>query len=333
MKHKNLFSLLILSLLLFSLVACGGGAAPTLSVDDQVATAVSTTATAEADFENTVADAVEATVVAMPPTPTAQPEVDVYELSEEELAALIDEAVDEAVAATEASSEATAQAASDGTMTSDEVYETAEYVYDAEAAIYYAEELLAAYYDLYGAYAEDVLYLLTAMEEDLDELVYVLEEMEEILVQGAEVASAAIDQLNEAATNITAHVAESQEDREQFLEQVKTKLDERENEFANLAPTEIANDLDGTLTQLHDYLDTVKASLGDRKIDRNEMSQIAQLGANAQASILANGGPKLQDIGGSIDGLTRQISRGEWSQASRALGGFEASLPARPGRR
>jgi len=333
MKHKNLFSLLILSLLLFSLVACGGGAAPTLSVDDQVATAVSTTATAEADFENTVADAVEATVVAMPPTPTAQPEVDVYELSEEELAALIDEAVDEAVAATEASSEATAQATSDGTMTSDEVYETAEYVYDAEAAIYYAEELLAAYYDLYGAYAEDVLYLLTAMEEDLDELVYVLEEMEEILVQGAEVASAAIDQLNEAATNITAHVAESQEDREQFLEQVKTKLDERENEFANLAPTEIANDLDGTLTQLHDYLDTVKNAFTDRKIDRNEMSQIAQLGANAQASILANGGPKLQDIGGSIDGLTRQISRGEWSQASRDLGGFEASLPARPGRR
>lgn len=330
MKHKNLFNFLVFTLFLFSLAACSGGAEPTLSVDDQVATVVAATAIAESDFENSVAEAVEATVIAMPPTPTAQPEVDVYELSEEELAALIDEAVAEAVAATEASSESTTQATSDGAMTEEEVYETAAYVYDAEAAIYYAEELLAAYYELYGAYAEDVLYLLTAMEEDLDELVYVLEEVEDILLQGAEVATAAIDQLNEAATNITSHVVESQQDREQFLEQIKTKIGDRENEFANLSPTEIAGDLDGTLNQLHDYLDTVKASLGDRKIDRNEMTQIAQLGANAQASILANGGPKLQNIGGSIDGLTRQLSRGEWSQASRDLGGFEASLPSRP---
>ncbi|MBT3337758.1 MAG: hypothetical protein HN855_07335 [Anaerolineae bacterium] len=322
----------ILTLLVFSLVACGS-AEPTLSVDEQVMTAVAATATAEASFENAVSDAVAATVVAMPPTPTPGPTVEYYELSEEELAALIDEAVEEAVVATEASSAATTQATSDGTMTSEEVYETAAYVYDAEAAIYYAEELIAAYYDLYGAYAEDVLYLLTAIEDDLDTLIYALEEVEDILLQGAEVASTAIAQLDEAASAMSTHIAESQADRDQFLEQVKTNLDSRENTFADIAPGEIAGDLNGTLTQLHDYLDTIKVSFGDRKIDPTEMFQIAQLGANAQASILANGGPQLQNIGGSIDGLTRQLSRGEWPQANRSLGGFEASLPSRPSRR
>ncbi len=323
----------VLAALLFASLSACGNTEPALSVDDQVMTAVAATATAEANFENAVADAVQATAVAMPPTPTPQPKEDVYELSEEELAALIDEAVEEAVVATEASSAATTQATSDGTMTEEEIYETAAYVYDAEAAIYYAEELLAAYYDLYGVYADDILYLLTAMEEDLDELIYVLEEVEELLSLGAEAATAAIDQLNEAAGNLTEHVAASQQERDEFFAQVKANLDERESTFANLAPTEIAGDLNGTLTQLHDYLDTIKISFADRKIDLGEMTQIAQLGANAQASILANGGPQLQNIGGSIDGLTRQISRGEWPQANRSLGGFEASLPSRPGRR
>ncbi len=333
MPKKLLSSLILFTLFASFLVACGGNAEPTLSVDDQVKTAVAATATAEAGFENAVADAVAATVVAMPPTPTAQPEPDVYELSEEELAALIDEAVNEAVVATEASSAATTQATSDGTMTEDELYETAAYVYDAEAAIYYAEELLTLYYDLYGAYADDMLYLLTAMEDDLNELIYVLEEIDTILVQGAEVATTAIDQLNEAAGNLTDHAAQAQSDRTELFTQIKTSLDERENNFANLAPNEIAGDLNGTLNQLHDYLDTVKTSFGDRKIDPAELLQIAQLGANAQASILANGGPQLQNIGGSIDGLTRQLSRGEWPQASRSLGGFEASIPSRPTRR
>ncbi len=329
---KHTITFIIFALLLASLSACGG-AEPTLSVDDQVATAVAATATAEANFENAVSDAVAATVVAMPPTPTPGPTVEYYELSEEELAALIDEAVTEAVVATEASSAATTQATSDGTMTEEEIYETAAYVYDAEAAIYYAEELLAAYYDLYGAYADDILYLLTAMEDDLDELVYVLAEVEELLSLGAEAATAAIDQLNEAASNLNSHIAESQQDRDEFFTQVKANLDERENTFANLVPNEVAGDLNGTLTQLHDYLDTIKTSFGDRKIDPTEMMQIAQLGSNAQASILANGGPQLQNIGGSVDGLTRQLSRGEWPQANRSLGGFEASLPSRPSRR
>ncbi len=333
MSKKLLSSLVLFALLTSFLTACNGSASPTLSVDNQVATAVAATATAEANFANAVDEAVAATVVAMPPTPTAQPEPDAYEMSEEELAALIDEAVNEAVLATEASSTATTQATADGTMTEDELYEATAYVYDAEAAIYYAEELLALYDELYGAYADDMLDLFTAMEEDLDEMVSVLTDVEDLLALGAEAATAAIDQLNEAADNLATHAASAQSDRAELINQIKANLDARENSFANLAPTEIAGDLNGTLNQLHDYLDTVKLAFGDRKIDPTELQQIAQLGANAQASILANGGAQLQNIVPSIDGLTRQLSRGDWSGASRSLGDFEASLPSRPSRR
>ncbi len=326
-------SLPIFLFLAITLSACGGNTPAELSVDDQVATAVAATAIAEANFENAVAEAVQATVVAMPPTPTAQPAPDAYELSEEELAALIDEAVEEAVLASEASSQATTQSTSDGTLSEDELYEMAEYVYAAEAAIYYADDLIAAYYDLYGAYADDIVYLLTLMEEDLDELIYILEETEALLSTGLDAAMAGMEQLNEAALNLSVHIADSQADREQFLSQVQTKLQEREDKFANISPTEIASGLPDTITQLHDYVEAIKTSFADRKIDLNEMTQIAQLGANAQASIRANGSSQLEHFGGQIDGLTRQISRGEWSAANRNLGGFEASLPERPGRR
>ncbi len=318
-------SLPIFLFLAITLSACGGNTPAELSVDDQVATAVAATAIAEANFENAVAEAVQATVVAMPPTPTAQPAPDAYELSEEELAALIDEAVEEAVLASEASSQATTQSTSDGTLSEDEFYEMAEYDY--------ADDLIAAYYDLYGAYADDIVYLLTLMEEDLDELIYILEETEALLSTGLDAAMAGMEQLNEAALNLSVHIADSQADREQFLSQVQTKLQEREDKFANISPTEIASGLPDTITQLHDYVEAIKTSFADRKIDLNEMTQIAQLGANAQASIRANGSSQLEHFGGQIDGLTRQISRGEWSAANRNLGGFEASLPERPGRR
>lgn len=307
-------------------------AEPTLSVEDQVQTAVAATATVQAEIDIAIDAAVQATVVAMPPTPTPAPAIEYYELSEEELAALIDASVAEALIATETSSTVTAQATSDGVMTEEEIYQTVEYIYDAEAAIHYTEELLAAYYDLYGEYAEDVLNILTAIEEDLDTLVVALEEVDELLQQGAEFASAAIDELNQAASVMTENIAEAHADRQDWLAEVQAGIAERENLLTNLVPTEVANNRIDTIRQVYTYLDSVKAAFGDRKINQNELLEIAQIGANAEASVLRNGGPQLSGIDGLIDGFTRQLARGEWPQARRELGGFEASLPARPGR-
>ena len=82
--------------------------------------------------------------------------------------------------------------------------------------------------------------------------------------------------------------------------------------------------------QAYTYLESVKVAFQDQKISINEMTLIAQLGANAKASLEAQGEPGLQILGTSIDGLTRQISRGYWPQARGGLGSFEGALPQRP---
>jgi len=45
--------------------------------------------------------------------------------------------------------------------------------------------------------------------------------------------------------------------------------------------------------------------LADGKVSPAELTQIAQSGANAGASIRAQGGPQLQNLAGSIDGITQ----------------------------
>jgi hypothetical protein len=323
---------LILLTLASLLAACGLSANPD-KLDAQVQTTIAQTAQAEAAFQAEVEQAVEATVIAMPPTPTPQPTVDPYTLTEEELAALIDASSQESAAASAEASTATTQAASDGVYTEEEVYDTIYYVYDAEAAIAYTEELLYLYYDLYGAYASEALDLLYVVEEDLDELATAMTEAEAILSQGAETATAAIEQINAALENVQTKAGEVQTKAQEFKDKLPATLQERENKFADLAPTETAGDRDGALSQVYTYLDSVKSAFADRKISPDEMGQIAQLAANAKAGINQGGGPLLKNFGGNIDGITRNLSRGDWPSAQRDLGGFEASLPSRPARR
>ena len=303
------------------------------NLDTQVQTAIAQTAQAEASFQDAVDQAVEATVVAMPSTPTPQPTVDPYTLTEEELAELIDASCTDAATASAEASAASTQATSDGTYTDEEISNTMYYVYDAEAAIDYTEELLNAYYDLYGAYASETLDLLYAVEDDLNELSTSMSEVEAILEQGAETASAAIDQINTALENVQSRADEAQAKAQEFKDKLPGTLQERENKFADLAPTEVANDRDGALQQVYAYLDNVKSALADRKVTPDEMGQIAQLAANAKAGINQGGGPMLKKFEGNIDGITQNLSRGNWPTAQRDVGGFEASLPARPARR
>ncbi len=321
------FTVILLATLIFT--ACSQPAAsPTPSLDDAVQTAIAATAA----FNAAVDQAVQATITALPPTPTPLPEPDYTSLSEEELAALIDEAVNEAVAASEASYTATAETTSDSAVTYDEIYDTMAYIYAAEAALAYADDLIYAYYDLYGEYASEALDLLYLIEEDLSSMSDDMEDIASLLEQGAEAATAAIEQLNAAAGQTSAHLEEIQSQAEGWVEQVQSSLQSREQDFLNLAPNEIAGNRNDAIQQVYDYLDAVKSAMGDKKIGRDEMLNIAQLGANAQAGIQAQGGPGLQNLLGSINGLTSQLAKGQWPQARGGLGGFEASLPSRPRR-
>lgn len=323
----------IILFIMVSLLAACGLPANTDNVDAQVQTAIAQTAQAEATFQIAVDQAVEATVIAMPPTPTPQSAVDPYTLTEEELADLIDASCEEAATAYEEASTVTSQATSDGAYTEEEIYDTIYYVYDAEAAIAYTEELLNQYYDLYGVYASETLELLYAVEDDLDEMATAMAEVEAILSQGAETASTAIEQIDTALENTQAKADEVRAKAQEYKDKLPAVLEEREKRFANLAPTEVAGDRDGAILQAYTYLDSVKAAFADRKISLDEMGQIAQLAANAKAGINQSGGPLLKKFEGNIDGITRDMSRGNWPTAQRDIGGFEASLPSRPARR
>jgi hypothetical protein len=323
----------IISFILIGLLSACSAPTNSDSLDTQVQTAITQTAAADGTFQSAVDQAVEATVVAMHSTPTPQPTVDPYTLTEEELAALIDFSCEEAVATSTEASSANTQATSDGTYTEDEIYSTIYYVYDAEAAIAYTEDLINMYDDLYGEYASETLDLLYAVEDDLNNLSTAMTEIEAILSQGAQTASAAIEQLNATLETVQTKAGEMQTKAQEFKNKLPEVLDERENNFANLVPTEVASDRDGTILQVYTYLDSIKTAFEDRRISSTEMGQIAQLAANAQASINQSGGPRLQGFSGNIDALTRNLSRGDWPSAQRDIGGFEASLPSRPARR
>ncbi len=325
-------SILFLFAAIFSLFACNQAPnspapQPTPNTQATIDASVQATLQAQSEIETTIDQAVAATL-------TAQPTPDYATFSEEELAALIDQAVAEAITASETASASTTSATSDGTVTSEEINYTYTYVYDSAYAIAYAEELISAYYDYYGVYAEATLTELQQIEQDLAAISGSLEEINAILDQGAEAATAAIEQLNAAAASAQAQLSAAQAKAETWQTQIQTSLNQRETDLLNLAPTEIATDKIGALNQAHDFLETFKTALGDGKFSPEELRNVGQLSANVRASFEGLGGRSgefgnLQD---AVENLTRQAARGDWGSAKSSLGEFERSLPERPAR-
>jgi hypothetical protein len=328
-------SLLVIATILLGMVAsCSRFATPPNS-DSQIQTAIIETSIAEATFQAAVYEEALRTMEAITPqaTFTPEPKVDPYSLSEEELAALIDAYYEDAIYDSLDASEIAQEAGSDETITDDDIYAITNYLYTAQASITYASELLISYEELYGELAGETTDLLVAIEEDLSQLAVSLTEIENYLLQGSTVASGDIVQLNTTLSSLNDSANQALENKQIWRETVQSTLDSRENQFSAINPNEIAPDRDGAILQVYAYLDGVKAAFEDQKISPAELSQIAQLGANAEASLRDQGGPGLQGLGNAIDGFTRQISRGQWPQAKTGIGSFEAALPQRPARR
>ena len=343
MKQKNQ-SIILLFAILITLAACTQSSPP---IDQQatIDAAIAATQNASQNTQATVDSSVRATVnaqanmnsaidQAVQATLTAQPAPDYATLSEEELAALIDQAVAEALAASETASSNTTSATSDGTITNDEVTYTYTYVYDTYYAIAYAEELIAAYYDYYGIYAETALGELQQIEEDLAVISASMSEIASILEQGADAATAAVDQLNAAAEQARTQANEAQAKAENWQQQVQSSISEREDKILNLTPSEIADDKIGALTQAYDFLEAFKSALNDGKFSPEELRNIGQLSANVRASFekLGGRGGEFGNFQGAIENLTRQAARGDWGGARSGVGDFERSLPTRPSR-
>jgi hypothetical protein len=305
---------------------------PTPNVQATVDAVVEATTAAGQAVQATVDSAVQATVAALPPTATPVPPVDATTLSEEELAALIDAAVDEAVAASDDYAAATTQATADGSVSNEEVEAVEVYLYGVEQAVAYADELIGIYSELYAETAEEAVALLVEMEQDLEAIIASTAQTAAILEQGAEAASAAVEQLNAAAQQAATTAMEMQQQREQWMGTVQAQIEDRAAWAQEFLANDVATDRVGATRQVYDYLDAVRGALQDGQVTQLELGQIAQLGANASAAAEAHGGPQLQGVSEEIAHLTDQLARGQWPQASAGLGGFDASLPALPGR-
>lgn len=347
---SRLITFLVL-LCLVALTACNQGgvatplpASPTIDTQATVEAAIAATssaqaaaATAQAGMQATIEAAVAATQGAQPPTPTAGQPVEYVEMSEEELEALINQAVNEAVAASTTASEATVQASADSTITQEEIDSLESLVASAEQALFYANELIEAYDALYAALAVDSVQALVELEqelaavtESLTALTQALTEVEAALTQGQAIAQATLDQLTAAAQQVS-DLQQIAGPLQQWLNQAQRDRENRVNQILAIQPDAGApQDLLGTLSAAFSFVDEIRNALGDNQLSRDELNRIAQLGANASAGLKAHGGLQLQELSSKVSEILAQLARGQVPQARRGLAEFERSLGARP---
>lgn len=341
MKQKTIPTILI-SLLVLLALACSASAPsedPIATPDAQATVnfAIAATSTAQAGVQATIDGAMAATTTAMPPTATPGPTVEVVTLTEEELEALIDQAVEEAIASTNQASAATTQVVEDDTITQEEIEYIEAYVYGAEEAIAYAEELISMYYGIYGELAYETVELLLAIEDDLEtmanSMVYLTEilvDVEQALVDGVELAAETIMQLEDAAQVVVSNLAETQSQLQDWVGKAQVERENRVNALSNLQPNQVPSSLPDTLREAFSFVDQVRGALSDDKFTLDELSSIAQLGANLSAGFSLHGGDKFQGFSGKVDGITLQLAQGQLPQARDGIGSFEASLGKRP---
>lgn len=334
----HIFLTLFISMGILS--ACGMPAA-TPATDELVNTAVAGTQQAQALAQATVNASV---LTAMPATPTPGPTVDYVTLTEEELAALIDQAVAEAVTAMEQTTTAVTTTTSDDAVTSEEVVYVYDYYYYADYYVEYAEELLNEYYTLYADLAEEMIVELNGIETELaqmnDTLSSIdssLQQINSTLEQGLAVAQETITQLESSAQTAQTNAQELKSQAQDMMSQLQLDQEGRLQDLSQIQPNNIPTDRLSSLQTAFDFLDAAKLAMGDNKLSRDELTALAQLGVNAQAGFQnfggnggIAGGPDLSQFTGKFSEITGQLARGQMPLARGNLDTFERSLGNRP---
>jgi DNA repair exonuclease SbcCD ATPase subunit len=352
---RILLSIFILSTVI---LACGAQAPATAS-PDTVATAIVQTQQAETLAQATVnasaLTSIPSTIEAMPAapaTPTPGPAVEYVTMTEEELAALIDQAVTEAIAATEQTSAAVTTSTSDDAVTAEEVAYVYEYYYYADYYVEYAEELMAEYYDLYSDLATDMIVELNAIEAEVaqlnDTLTSIdssLQQINATLQQGLAVAEESIAQLEAAAQQAQTKAQDAKAQAQDMIAVLQAEQQTRVDQLSQIQANSIPEDKIAALQSAFEFIDFANTAMGDNKLSRDELTNLTQLGKNAQAGFQQFGGVggggglgagradvDLAQFSGKFDEITTQFARGQMPQAKGNLGQFEGSLGTRPDR-
>lgn len=340
------------------LAACGGRSAQPSDAEMQatVQAALAATQTAQANFDNAVNNAVNATAQANAPTatpqrivvtatpqpgptivyiqttplpPTATP-VNVIQLTEAQLAALIDQAVAEAYAAANAAYATTTSSTQDGQVTA---AETQTMSYSVQVSAQQVDEALALieqYYALYSEMSAQTLATLQAIESDLNaiaentaSMAQALEEINQSLQQGVAMAQDTLVQLNAAAQNAQTRAQAAQAQAQAWSQNVKNEINTRAQRAANTQPNAVANNPQEAAGQLMTYVETARALLEKGTLSTQDIQHLAQQGANAKAALQKFGGANSQDLVAAIDRTTQHIARGELPQAQASFSSLE----------
>lgn len=347
-------------LAMFPLGGCQKASDPTPAINSEatISAAVNATSNAQAAFSATLDAAVKATQAAQPtiasasaanktatpkPGATATPSVSYVTMTEEELAALIDQAVKEAVAATTTATTTTTTSTSDSSLTTAEVQALTAAAATAQTEINQALALAQAYYDLYAEIAPQTLAALQAIEQDLNSMASSMSSMATSLsqisttmAQGQATAQSAITQLQSAATKASTAAASAQTKEKTWTQTVQSDINKRGNDALAVKPNSVPTDLKSTVGSVNTYVDNVRTALTDSKISQKELQGISQAGANATAGLGKFGGGDAQGLSSSINGITKQIARGEAPKAKTSFSSLEqsarsfSSLPSVP---
>jgi hypothetical protein len=338
--------ILITVLMTGLLAACGAPAGTPVATQDLNAVVSTSLAATQQAIALTQANVDASALTPLPPsTPTPLPIVEYSTLTEEELVALIDQTVAGAISATGQTTTAVMTATGDDVVTSDEVATVYNYYYSAEYYTEYADELLIEYYTLYSELAYEMIDELTAIEvelvqmsDTLTEISTTLDEINATLSQGSAAAVEAIDQLEAAAQQAQAHAQEMQTQAQDMMSQLQVDQQGRLDAISQIQPNNIPADRRDALQSAFTFVDAAKTAMGDNKLTRTELMDVAQLGANAQAGFESvgggggvGGGPDLSQFTGKFNEITAQFAHGQMPQARGNLDDFERSLGTRPG--
>ena len=335
---KSFLRTIILIFILTALiVACG---LPTGTADPNVVnTAVAGTQMAQVLAQATVNSN---TLTAMPATPTPGPTVEYVTLTEEELAALIDQAVAEAIAATEQTTTNVYYVTEDDTVTTEEVEYVYSYYYYADYYVAYAEELIAEYYELYSDLAYEMIAELNAIESELNQMNDTLSSIDQSLQQisstldqGLALAEETITQLETAAQTAQTNAQELKSQAQDMISVLHSDQQGRLDQIGQIQPNNIPTDKMSALQTAFSFVDFAKRALSDNKLTRDELLNLAQLGKNAQTGFQQFGGadavgPDVSQFAGKFDEIGQQFARGEINRGRENLNGFEGSLGNRP---
>jgi len=253
---------------------------------------------------------------------------DYYTLTQEELIAMITTTVNEAVGAAEIVANECITSTTDGELTNEEVAAVQGYQVSADEALASAQKLTTAYMQIYGEYATEMLDAINQIDGDLAAMSTNLQEISSILAQGAQAATASVDQLNQAADLIRERINTALDMTGQLENMTPVVLAMQEENALNMASNLDADNRAQALEYTRDFSTALRQSMSDRKISPEELDRIAQLGAEARFALLKFDLGEEGGISTLLDQLVSLAARGEYPRIIPALDEFDQALPS-----